>query len=328
MNKNILRGFIVIAILALIGFGGVVFWPVNLTKPYTLLVAPQRGLAQVAGQLERDGVIRSARLMALIGRLNGQDRTLKAGIYRFNGSLSIWEVLHRFATGKPDEESITVIEGWTFYQLRQALAQERAIQPLSLNLSDTQILKAIGAPETQAEGLFFPNTYYFTPQSTDIALLRRAYVAMQEHLRTVWSQRDPNTVLNTPYQLLILASLIEKETPLNDERPWIAAVFINRLSVGMKLQSDPTVIYGLGTRYQGHLGLAQLKEDSPYNTYTRKGLPPTPIALPSEASLLAAAHPAKSRALYFVARGDGSSEFSNTLEQHNAAVRQYILKKR
>lgn len=204
--------------------------------------------------------------------------------------------------------------------------QNDAIRHLSVSYTDQQILKSIGAEETHPEGLFFPDTYYFSNGMSDLEILKRAYHAMRTKLNEAWTQREPGLPYKSPYEALIMASIIEKETGRAEERKIIAGVFVNRLRIGMRLQTDPTVIYGMGERFDGNIRRKDLQEDTAYNTYTRSGLPPTPIAMPGMASIEAALHPAKTQALYFVGKGDGSHVFSNTLAEHNRAVAKYQLK--
>jgi UPF0755 protein len=306
----------------------VVWVPVVLpSSPYNITVGPNRTLSQVVRSLQQEGIVRSRGVMVALARIQGTDRHIKAGLYRFNGTASMWDILQRFADGRPDEASVTVIEGWTFTQFRQIVDASPDVQHATQGMSNAQILEQIGVNAPAAEGLFFPSTYYFTPGSSDIDLYKRAYATMQHRLMLAWQARSAGLPLSSPYQLLTLASLIEKETARESDRPMVSAVFVNRLKKGMRLQTDPSVIYGMGEHYDGHIGKADLKRDTPYNTYTRDGLTPTPIALPGDAALLAAAHPAASDVLYFVASGEGGSYFSQTLEQHNGAVRKFILKK-
>lgn len=321
-----------VLLLMLLGFLLWLAWeigaPVQLpTAPYNMTLGPNRTLGQLARALEREGLVRNRYVMMELGRLAGIERKLKPGLYRFEKPLSTWDLVDRLLQGKPDLASVTVVEGWTFHQFRQAVDRLDEVQHVSLAMSDEQLLSAIGAPEDFPEGLFFPSTYYFSPGVRDIDLFKHAYRTLQGELNAAWNQRIGGLPYSTPYQLLTMASIIEKETAREQDRPLVAAVFTNRLKLGMRLQTDPSVIYGMGERFAGTIGKDDLRRDTPYNTYTRSGLTPTPIALPGRASLLAAAHPAASQALYFVARGDGSSQFSATLEQHNAAVRKYILKK-
>ena len=232
-------------------------------------------------------------------------------------------MLDKLTRGDVLFSELTLVEGKSFRQLRAALNEHPDLSHDTLKLSDQQILKGIGAKEPHPEGLFFPDTYLFGKGSSDLDVLRRAYKAMQPKLAEAWAKRESTIPLKSPYDLLILASIVEKETGLATDRPHIAAVFVNRLRRGMLMQSDPTVIYGLGERFDGNLRKVDLVTDTPWNTYTRVGLPPTPIAAPGIASLMAAAKPPPSDMLYFVARGDGSSEFSASLDEHNAAVAKY-----
>jgi len=306
----------------------VVAVPVPLPQsPYNVIVGPNRTLHQVAYMLERDGLIRNRWVMVALARIGGTDRKIKAGLYEISSPVAMWQLLKRFAEGNPDQASVTVIEGWSFRQFRAAVDREPDLKHDSRGLSEESLLTAIGATELRAEGLFFPSTYFFVPGSSDLDLYRRAYRTMQQQLASAWAQRSANLPYSQPYELLTMASLVEKETSQDADRPNVAAVFTNRLNIGMRLQTDPSVIYGMGSAYRGNISRADLRRDTPYNTYTRSGLTPTPISLPGRAALEAAAHPADTRALYFVARGDGSSQFSETLDQHNAAVRKYILKK-
>ncbi|MGL6071928.1 endolytic transglycosylase MltG [Craterilacuibacter sp.] len=306
----------------------VVVVPVSLpATPYNVTVGPNRTLSQVARVLENDGVIRNRWVMVALSRMTGADRKVKAGLYEFSSPVAMWEILKRLAEGSPDQPSVTVIEGWTFRQFRQALARERGLEQVSAAWDEARIMAEMGATGQAAEGMFFPSTYFYTPGTSDIEVLRRAYRTMQQNLESAWNSRQTGIPYGSPYELLTMASLIEKETSKDSDRPMVSSVFANRLKIGMRLQTDPSVIYGMGERYQGRIGKEGLRRDTPYNTYTRGGLPPTPISLPGMAALQAAAHPVESRALYFVAKGKGESHFSETLDEHNAAVRQYILKK-
>jgi len=326
--KTLSRLLLLAVLAALSWLAWVVFIPADLPQsPYKLTIGPNRTLRQVAHALADEGVIHNRNVMVLLGRAQGMDRKIKAGLYQFNSAASMWEIVQRLADGHPDEASLTVIEGWNFHQLRQAVERSPDLKHDGAGLSDEQLLQQLGLNGIPAEGLFFPSTYLFTPGSSDMDLYRRAYNIMQQKLEAAWTARKAGLPYHTPYELLIMASLVEKETSLDADRPLVAAVFVNRLNSGMRLQTDPSVIYGMGTGYHGNISKADLRRDTPYNTYTRNGLTPTPIALPGEAALQAAANPANAKVLYFVAKGDGSSYFSETLEQHNQAVRKYILKK-
>lgn len=322
------RTAVLLLIAIALWFAWIVAWPVDLpSKPYNLTVGPNRTMGQLARSLEREGIIRERTVMVALARAIGVERHLKPGLYALNKPTAMWEILQRLAQGKPDLSSVTVVEGATFRQFRKQVDQAEDVQHTTTGLTDVQLLAAIGVSEPHSEGLFFPSTYFYPPGSSDIDVYRHAYRTMQQELTAAWNKRTAELPYQTPYELLTMASLVEKETARAGDRTLVAAVFANRLKVGMRLQTDPSVIYGMGDEYAGNISKNDLRRDTPYNTYTRNGLPPTPIALPGHASLLAAAHPAQSRALYFVARGDGSSQFSETLEQHNEAVRKYILKK-
>jgi UPF0755 protein len=219
--------------------------------------------------------------------------------------------------------AVTLVEGWNFRQVRAALGKEEALKPDTQGKADEAVMAMLGRPAQHPEGRFFPDTYTYAKGSSDVAVLRRAMRAMDKRLAAAWAQRSPQAVVKTPDEALILASIVEKETGKAEDRPLVAAVFNNRLRVGMPLQTDPTVIYGMGAAYDGNLHKKDLQTDTPWNTYTRAGLPPTPIAMPGKASLLAAVQPAASNALYFVSRGDGSSHFSASLDEHNRAVNKY-----
>jgi UPF0755 protein len=285
-------------------------------KQGSSLKATVRGLSQ-AGLLEHDQVF------VWLVRISGKSTQLKAGNYVLEHPVSQLELLEIISKGEVSQRQISVIEGWTFRQLREALNASPDIAHTTANLTDAEILQHIGATESHPEGLFFPDTYYFAAGSKDLVIFKRAYLAMQKHLQHVWLGRAPDLPLQTPYQALILASIVEKETGSPGDRDMIAGVFVNRLRKGMLLQTDPTVIYGMGDKYDGNLRKRDLLHDTDYNTYTRVGLTPTPIALPGMTSLQAAMHPAQTDALYFVSRGDGSSQFSSTLAAHNRAVEKY-----
>jgi len=253
----------------------------------------------------------------------GKSTALKAGAYELTQPLTPVELLDKMARGDVAKAAVQFIEGWTIRDIRAALRQQTMLAHPSETMDDAALLAAIGATESHIEGLFFPDTYFFTPSAPDVDVLRRAYHAQRNKLAAEWQTRAPNLPYRTPYEALIMASIIEKETGDENERARIAAVFINRLNQGMRLQTDPTVIYGLGERFDGNLRREDLLRDTPYNTYTRTGLPPTPIAIPGAASIYAALHPAVSQDLYFVSRGNGRHVFSSTLDAHNRAVKRY-----
>jgi UPF0755 protein len=256
----------------------------------------------------------------LLARLTSSSTTIKAGSYAVSEGITPWEILRKITAGDFTQVEVVFIEGWTVRQMRAALDAHPALRHDTAGLADGEVMARLGAAGVSAEGWFFPDTYLFGKGESDLTVLARAHRAMEKQLESAWMQRAPDTPLRTPYEALILASIVEKETGRPEDRGLIAGVFTNRLRIGMRLQTDPTVIYGLGERFDGNLRKRDLVTDTPHNTYTRGGLPPTPIALPGLASLKVAVNPEKTDALYFVARGDGSSEFSKTLEQHSRAV--------
>lgn len=296
--------------------------------PLVIDVAPNQSLRQVAEHLADADAVRSSWLFILAAKLTGTDRLIKAGDYRVVKPLSILDWLGRLKKGEKSEYVVTIPEGFTLRQFREELRKHPAIRHDSAGWSDRQILARLGGDGEHGEGLFFPDTYYFLRGASDLDVLRRAHDKMQKELDQAWQTRAGGLPYQTPYELLTMASIVEKETGHVEDRGQIAGVFVNRLRIGMRLQTDPTVIYGMGTRYQGRIGKRDLQTDTPYNTYTRAGLPPTPIALPGRAALQAAANPAPTKALYFVSRGDGTSHFSESLDEHNQAVRKYILGKK
>jgi len=281
------------------------------------------GIRQLARQLQGKGLIDHPRVFSWLARIDGKAGQLRAGVYEVRAGMTARDLLGAIARGESVQEQIRFIEGWTFRQIRAALDAHPGIRHDTKDLSESALLERVGAIEKRAEGLFFPDSYHFAPGTSDLVLLRQAYARMRKLLEAAWARRTPGSPVVSPYEALILASIIEKETGRPEDRPLIGAVFANRLRIGMRLQSDPTVIYGMGARFDGNLRRVDLETDSPYNTYTRAGLPPTPIAAPGAASLNAALAPAESRALYFVARGDGTSEFSTNLDDHNRAVARF-----
>lgn len=322
----------VLAVVLVIALaGGMYYWatsPVKLATPQLdVTIKPHSSLRSVSIQLNRGGVPVEPELFVLMTRALGLASQLKSGNYEFKSGVTPYDVLQKIARGDVNEYVATVIEGWTLQKMRAELDGNPALTHDTAGMSDTDLLKAIGAPEVtkaSAEGLFFPDTYLFDKNTSDLAVYKRAYRLMQQRLNEAWATRAPDLPYKTPYDALIMASIVEKETGRAADRPLVAAVFANRLKIGMPLQTDPTVIYGLGSAYGGRLKKKDLQTDTPYNTYTRNGLPPTPIALPGVAALAATMNPASSTALYFVSRGDGSSIFSDNLGEHNKAVDKYI----
>ena len=321
-----------IAVLAALLFFATLFWwgvvPSAANDPgrpggFTTKVNPKSGVASIAQQLRSQGIEVNGILFQLGSRALLVYSKLKPGTYLFPLEASTATILFKMARGDSIKESIAFVPGTPIWQLRQIVDAHPALEHQTKGLSSAAFSKAVGLSQANAEGLFFPDTYVFDPGESDLVIYRRAADAMQKNLAKAWSNASNTSPIKTPYDLLILASIIEKETGKASEREQISAVFHNRLKIGMRLQTDPTVIYGIGPGFDGNLRKVDLRRDSPYNTYMRAGLPPTPIAIPSMESLLAAANPAKSDALYFVAKGDGSSYFSKTLAEHEKAVDQY-----
>lgn len=291
-------------------------------------VAPGTSLAALATELARRGMLEHPRYLVWYARWRGLAHRIRAGEYHIRPGTTPPALLEMLVAGRVRLHRLTVVEGWTFAELRAALARHPAIVRTLDEADDAAVMARIGRPGEHPEGRFLPDTYRFPKGTTDVAFLRRAYEAMAAYLARAWAGRDPSVPLRTPYEALVLASIVEKETALPEERPLIAGVFLRRLARGMRLQADPTVIYGLGEAFDGNLRRRDLRRDTPYNTYTRRGLPPTPICLPSRAAIEAVLHPAPGDALYFVAKGDGSHHFSATLEEHQRAVARFQLRRR
>ena len=322
--RRIFSFFVVLAV----ALGGGAVWWLNQSLSMTadkvdLSVEPGTSARGAVQAVVDAGVQTHPLLLYWWFRLSGDARQIKAGSYEIERGTTPRTLLQKLVRGDEALRALTLVEGWTFRQVRAALLKTEHLQPQSKDLTDDSIMAALGKPGVHPEGLFFPDTYTYAKGSSDLALLQRAMRAMDKKLAAAWSQRTPDTPLKTPREALILASIVEKETGQENERPLIASVFVNRLRIGMMLQTDPTVIYGLGTAFDGNLRRRDLEADTPWNTYTRSGLPPTPIAIPGKAALLAAVQPASSKALYFVSRGDGSSHFSVSLDEHNRAVNKY-----
>jgi UPF0755 protein len=288
-------------------------------------IQPGSNIKSIAQQLSLEKIIDDPWLFILLAKVKGVEKRVRAGEYQLQQSQSPSDLLELFTKGQSIQYSFTIIEGWTFRQMMQELQHHTIIKNTLSGKSDAEIMAELGYHGQHPEGLFFPDTYSFPKGTTDIEFLQRAYQLMQSHLKREWENRSPDLPISTSYEALILASIIEKETGAAYERPLIASVFTQRLRKNMRLQTDPTVIYGLGETFDGDIRFRDLKKDTPYNTYLHKGLTPTPIALPGLDSIRAALHPADSKALFFVSRGDGTHYFSNTLEEHNKAVSKYQL---
>jgi len=318
-------------VLALAALAGAAWYamtrmPVQMPDGAVRVVVPKGATVRsTAAELRARGIEVIPAMMLLRYRVRGLDGQLKAGTYDFAAPQTIDSLLDKIVAGDTVVATVRFIEGWTFRQMRAAIDAHPDLQRDTAGLDDAEILHRIGAAESHPEGLFMAETYGFAPGTSDLEIYRQAYRMLQRRLAEAWENRQPDLPLRTPYEALVLASIIEKETGQADERAMVAAVFVNRLRIGMMLQSDPTTIYGLGDSFDGNLRKRDLQADTPYNTYTRAGLPPSPIALPGAASIEAALNPAGIPALYFVARGDGTSQFSNNLTEHNRAVARYQL---
>jgi UPF0755 protein len=323
MKKLIAYSFL----LGLLAAVGLAYWaktPVITSGPaIEFTIKPGSGLSGAAQQIEDAGVPLNATLLTMLARITGKSSRLKAGAYEIKPGVTPLRLIDQLVRGEFAQEALSIIEGWTFKQMRQAIAAHPGLKHDTATLSEHELMAKITPDYSKAEGLFFPDTYLFAKGASDLQIFRQAHTVMLKRLNDAWEKRDPALPYKTPYQALIMASIIEKETGQKPERGMIAGVFINRLMAGMLLQTDPTVIYGMGDKYQGKIHKRDLETDTLYNTYTRPGLPPTPIALPGVASLAAALGPVKTDALYFVARNDGSSQFSNNLSDHNRAVNRY-----
>ena len=331
-KRTLTRVVTALLIIALIAAGAsALVWryyerPLPMTSDLVVVrIAAGSSARAIARALQEAGVLVNADAFVAIARATGATESLRAGRYQIARGTSLRALIDKLRRGEVLRERLTVVEGWTYRELRAALAATADLKQDSAAMTDAQLLRAIGAEEKNPEGLFAPDTYFFDPGSSDLEVLRRAYRAQAEILRKAWEGRAAGLPFKTPYEALILASIVEKETGQSAERARIAGVFVNRLRRGMLLQTDPTVIYGLGDRFDGNLRKRDLLADTPYNTYTRAGLPPTPIALPGRAAIEAALNPEPTAELYFVARGDGSSHFSETLAEHNRAVVKYQL---
>jgi len=326
--RNVLLKLLALAFAGMLAFAAWLAWfaltPVPLeTSSVDFSIKRGSALRGATRQMIEAGIGMQDWPFNLLGRLASKETTIKAGSYQVNTGVTPWQLMKKITQGDYAQSEVVFIEGWTFRQMRAALDGHAAVRHDSTGLPDADLMRRLGADTLTPEGLFFPDTYLFAKGESDLAILARAHRAMQKRLQSAWQQRDPGVPFTSPYEALILASIVEKETGQASERQLIAGVFVNRLRAGMRLQTDPTVIYSLGQDFDGNLRKHDLTRDHPFNTYMRAGLPPHPIAMPGRASLLAVLNPAKTDALYFVARGDGTSQFSRSLEEHNRAVAKY-----
>jgi UPF0755 protein len=327
-EKVVLKRLLLWLVLISVGLlGASAYWvyrPLPLTaETVDLSIEPNTSVRGIAKAAVQAGVEVSPDVLFLFFRLSGQSRFLRAGSYEISNGANALDVLRKLTRGEESLRAVSLIDGWTFRQFRAALNKAEGLKHDSRELSDEAIMEKLGLAGIAPEGRFFPDTYTYGKGSSDLRILQRAANAMTKQLGAAWSLRAKDIQVQTIDEALILASIVEKETGRESDRTTISSVFHNRLRIGMPLQTDPTVIYGLGESFDGNLRRADLRTDHPWNTYTRKGLPPTPIAMPGKNALLAAVQPATSQALYFVARGDGTSQFSATLDEHNAAVNRY-----
>ncbi|MCD9460104.1 endolytic transglycosylase MltG [Marinibactrum halimedae] len=329
--RRLLLTLLVVGILGVVMTATFSWWwlqqPASHTHALTFTVEQGSGLKKVTHQMAKLGVVDYPFVMMMYSRFIDKTR-LKSGEYRLDPGITPIEILRQLSTGEVIYHTVTLIEGWTAQQALDHLHQQPLLKKTLHSLDATVIPDWLGEEVQHIEGWFFPDTYAYTKGESDKDILLRAYQAMQSVLTEEWASRDEDLPYQTPYEALIMASIVEKETGMSGERQQIAGVFVRRLQKKMRLQTDPTVIYGMGDRYQGNITRKDLKEKTPYNTYVIKGLPPTPIALAGRASVYAALHPAPGDALYFVAKGDGSHQFSATLQEHNAAVKKYQIRSR
>jgi UPF0755 protein len=323
IKKLIVTGAIV-SVAAVAGFAWWSKQPITDQEPVIpFTVLPGSGVGLASQQIAAAGVPINPFLFSLLARVTQKASRIKAGSYELKAGTSPRRLIDQLVRGEFAQESLTIIEGWTFKQMRLAIAGNKGLKHDTAELSDNELMAKISPDYKVPEGLFFPDTYLFAKGTSDMNIYKQAHTMLMTHLNTAWAKRDPSLPYANPYQALVMASIVEKETGQKSERAMIAGVFVNRLKLGMLLQTDPTVIYGMGDKYEGKIRKKDLETDTPYNTYTRAGLPPTPIALPGVQSLEAALGPARTEALYFVSRGDGTSKFSGNLTDHNRAVNQF-----
>jgi UPF0755 protein len=322
--KKLLVTCVIVSVAAASGFAWWTKQPLTVPgAPIEFTINPGSGVAASAQQMVAAGVPVNPTMLVLLARLTGDAGRIKAGSYELKPGATPRSLLRQLVRGEFAQEAVTIIEGWSFKQMRQAISSHGHLKHDTVKLTDAELMAKISTEFKDPEGLFFPDTYLFAKGSSEIEIYRRAHQAMLTHLNAAWEKRNKALPYKTPYEALIMASIVEKETGQKSERTMIAGVFVNRLRTGMLLQTDPTVIYGMGEAFVGKIAKKDLLTDTPYNTYTRGGLPPTPISLPGLQSLHAALEPAETPALYFVSRGDGTSQFSDNLPDHNRAVNRY-----
>lgn len=331
LPKIIVAGGIVLAVFAY--FASNMFYavhePIDFDEAVTIDFKQGSSIRTLSNQLQGHDLLEHPDYFRIWGRLSGKATRLQAGEYIFSPGQSLAELVDDMVNGKVRQYTLTLVEGWAFRDFLKALSEHEAIDHTLQDTAYDKVMAQLGHPDQHPEGRFFPDTYFIHKNTKDTELLQRAYQQMETHLELLWAERDDDLPFKTPYEALIMASIVEKESAVPEERPVIAGVFINRLRKGMRLQTDPTVIYGLGEAYDGDIRFRDLRTDTPYNTYTRSGLPPTPIAMPGIGALKAVMHPEDTEYLYFVATGDGSGQhvFSSTLEQHEQAVDKYQRKR-
>jgi UPF0755 protein len=325
---RVLKYLFLFGIAAVLAAGSWLYWfahaPLKLASPTVAFTIPAGSSLRAASrEMAKAGIAMPPWAFELVARVSGNPAGIKAGAYEATAGATPLDLLGKITRGEFAMTEVKFVEGWTFRQMREALDAHPDVRHEAKGLGDTDLLGKLGVARPHPEGLFFPDTYRFAKGTSDLEILRSAHRAMEKRLEAAWTQRRADIPLSSQYDALILASIVEKETGRPEDRSLIAAVFINRLRAGMRLQADPTVIYGLGEKFDGNLRKRDLAADTEYNTYTRVGLPPTPIAMPGMASIEAVTNPIPNDALYFVSRGDGTSEFSRTLEDHNRAVARY-----
>jgi UPF0755 protein len=325
---SFVKKMVVVTTLAAVGaVAGFSYWakqPIaSAQEPVVFTVQPGSGAGAAAQQIKAAGVPVNPLMLSTLARLTGRSGKIKAGTYELKPGTTPRALIEQMVRGEFAQEALTIIEGWTFRQMRQAVAASKGLKQDTAGLTDAELMAKVSTEYKSPEGLFFPDTYLFAKGASDLQVYKQAHAMLLKKLNAAWEKRAEGLPYKSPYQALIMASIVEKETGKSSERPMIAAVFVNRLNKGMMLQTDPTVIYGIGSKFDGNIRKRDLETDTPYNTYMRTGLPPTPIALPGDESLAAALGPAQTDALYFVSRGDGSSQFSGNLADHNKAVNKF-----